>query len=363
MQTVKDFSRNKEILKSQFKCFSRVSYEAFNNSAFICEPSNLKPSVDIVSQTSNLENKISQNFLKPANFEQSKTNFISAAKNIKSNFNVNLSLQKISTLSEKHLKNSENVETDSKKFLSKKNCKSKNGTVLRRTPRLTTFVKSYSENIVNFKYEKELPGNKKSYRLSFCVLNVGGLRSKMKSEDFFDFFNDYDCIGLLEVKMDKNDLDSIKTEFGEFKIFCNIDYEYPIKPRGGIVLLIKKNLVPFVHVFPSEQNLALFFQIKAESLNSPKDLICGCTYIPPYTSLYNDKNSFENLEAEIIQLPGLEHSDLIIFGDLNAKTKTEKDFIDFDKYDIFSESDESFSITCPLNRAEIHMTWTCRVKN
>ena len=118
--------------------------------------------------------------------------------------------------------------------------------------------------------------------------------------------------------MDKNDLDSIKTEFGEFEIFCNIDYEYSIKPRGGIVLLIKKNLVPFVHVFPSEQNLAQFFQIKAESLNSPKDLICGCTYIPPYTSLYNDKNSFENLEAEIIQLPGLEHSDLTIFGDLNA---------------------------------------------
>ena len=223
-------------------------------------------------------------------------------------------------------------------------------TVLRRTPRVTTFVKSYSENIVNFNSQKEPPVKKKCNRLSFCVLNVGGLRSKMKSEDFFDFLNDYDIIGLLEVKMDKNDLDSIKNEFGSFEIFCNIDKEYSTKPRGGIILLIKKNLVPFVHIFPSEQNLALFFQIKAEFLNSPKDLICGCTYIPPFTSLYNDKKSFENLEAEIIQLPGLDLSDLIIFGDLNAKTKTEKDFIDFDKYDFFSESEEIFSKSCSLNR-------------
>ena len=84
------------------------------------------------------------------------------------------------------------MESDSKKFLSKKNCKSKNETVLRRTTRLTTFFKSYSENIVNFNYEKEFPARNKRNRLSFCVLNVGGLRSKMKSEDFFDFLNDYD---------------------------------------------------------------------------------------------------------------------------------------------------------------------------
>ena len=58
------------------------------------------------------------------------------------------------------------------------------------------------------------------------------------------------------------------------------------------------------------------------------------------------------MEAEIIELPGLEHSDLIIFGDFNAKTKTEKDFIIFDKYDIFSESEESSAKACPSNRAD-----------
>ena len=338
-------------MKPALKYSSDVSCDDFNSFPSKSDLIDFKTNSDVVSQTLNVDHRISQNFLKPENPKQSKTSSNFEAEKVNPSFNVNFSLQNINVLGEKYLKNSEDDKTAPLKFLSKKDCKLKSGTILRRTPRLTTFVKSYSDNIVNFTSEKKLPGKKKCNSLSFCVLNVGGLRSKMKSEDFFDFVNDYDIIGLLEVKMDKNDLDSIKTEFINFDIFCNIDKEYSVKPRGGIVLLVKKNLVPFVHIFPSEQNLALFFQIKAEFINSSKDLICGCTYIPPYTSLYNDKNSFENLEAEIIELPGLAQSDLVILGDFNAKTKTEKDFIDFDKYDIFSESEEPFSKGCPLNRA------------
>ena len=200
-----------------------------------------QPKTSFNSQTLNVDQNIPQNCFKPKNPEQPKTKFNSEGEKINSNFNVNFSLQNINALGEKYLKNSEDHKTASKKFSSKKDCKLKSRTVLRRTPRLTTFVKSYSDNIVNFTSEKKLPDKKKCNSFSFCVLNVGGLRSKMKSEDFFDFLNDYDIIGLLEVKMDKNDLDSIKTEFINFEIFCNINRE-------------------LVHIFPSEQSLALFFQ-------------------------------------------------------------------------------------------------------
>ena len=215
-------------------------------------------------------------------------------------------------------------------------------------------MKSYAENYIKPK-TKNKPLDKTFSSLKFCALNVGGLRSKMKSEDLFEFIDDFDIIGLLEIKMDQVDADSIKTEFENFDIFCNIDKEYSAKPRGGIMILIRKNLVPLVHVLPTEQNLALFFQIKSDHLNSSKDLICGCTYIPPYTSLYNNKECFEKLEAEIIDLPGLEQSDLILFGDFNAKTKTEKDYIVFDKYDIFSEPEDSFLKFCPTERSNKDM--------
>ena len=183
------------------------------------------------------------------------------------------------------------------------------------------------------------------------MVNVGGLRSKLKSEDFFDFINEYDIVSLTEIKMDTIDVDSIKPQFENFDIFCNIEKDYSVKPRGGIMVLFKKKLLPYIHIFPSEQNLALFFQIKAEVLASSKDLICGCTYIPPCTSLYYDKNCFEILEAELIELKGLEQSDLIIFGDINAKTNTEKDYITFDKHDKFAEPDDVCSKICTPTRA------------
>lgn len=71
----------------------------------------------------------------------------------------------------------------------------------------------------------------------------------------------------------------------------------------------------------------------------------------PHTSFYYDKDSFETLEKEIIELNGLEQSDIILFGDLNAKTNTKNDYISFNKYDIFSEPEGDFSMFFPLNRA------------
>ena len=90
--------------------------------------------------------------------------------------------------------------------------------VLRRTPRLTTVVKSYAENYIKPK-SKNKPLDKTFSSLKFCALNVGGLRSKLKSEDLFEFIDDFDIIGLLEIKMDQVDADSIKTEFENFDIF------------------------------------------------------------------------------------------------------------------------------------------------
>ena len=46
--------------------------------------------------------------------------------------------------------------------------------------------------------------------LKFCVLNTGGLRSKLKSEDFFETINEFDIICLLEIKRIKMILTVLK---------------------------------------------------------------------------------------------------------------------------------------------------------
>ena len=47
--------------------------------------------------------------------------------------------------------------------------------------------------------------------LKFCVLNTGGLRSKLKSEDFFETINEFDIICLLEIKRIKMILTEVES--------------------------------------------------------------------------------------------------------------------------------------------------------
>ena len=108
-----------------------------------------------MSSNLNSNCKFSYNSFEPNSHRQLNINTFSETEKTNPNFNVERSLQNINTLGEKYLKDSANIVTISKKVLFKKDCKLKSGTVLRRTPRLTTAVKSYSENKVNFYSEKK----------------------------------------------------------------------------------------------------------------------------------------------------------------------------------------------------------------
>ena len=46
--------------------------------------------------------------------------------------------------------------------------------------------------------------------LKFFILNVGGLRSKLKFQDFLEEINQYDIVCLSEIKMDRIDIDAVK---------------------------------------------------------------------------------------------------------------------------------------------------------
>ena len=117
--------------------------------------------------------------------------------------------------------------------------------------------------------------------------------------------------------------------------------EYSVKPRGGIMLLVRNSLLPFVKIYPHKQNIVLFFKISSTILKVKEDLICGCIYIPPRSSFYNDDENFSILEREINDLKNLAVSNLILFGDFNAKTNIENDFILLDKYGEFYNLEEA----------------------
>ena len=77
----------------------------------------------------------------------------------------------------------------------------------------------------------------------------------------------------------------------------------------------------FIECYPANSEIALFFKIKSSLLNSEKDLLCTCVYIPPSSSLYAIPDCFEKLENDIIDTKDNNDCDILVFGDCNATTK------------------------------------------
>ena len=82
------------------------------------------------------------------------------------------------------------------------------------------------------------------------MLNVGGLKSKLISEDFEEEINSFDVVCLLEIKMDKNDISVFEKEFDQFEIFTNVEEDYQVNPRGGIMILVKNYICENFKLIP-----------------------------------------------------------------------------------------------------------------
>ena len=102
-------------------------------------------------------------------------------------------------------------------------------------------------------------------KLKFFSLNVGGLKSKMISEDFEEQLNVFDIVCLLEIKMDLNDIAVFEKEMEQFKVFSNVEEEYQVNPRGGIMILVKNYICEnfkLIKLFFENRDIIFNFQKK-----------------------------------------------------------------------------------------------------
>ena len=79
----------------------------------------------------------------------------------------------------------------------------------------------------------------------------------MISEDFEEKLNSFDIVCLLEIKMDLNDISVFEKEMEQFKVFSNVEEEYQVNPRGGIMILVKNYICEHIRIIPKTNNLAL----------------------------------------------------------------------------------------------------------
>ena len=70
--------------------------------------------------------------------------------------------------------------------------------------------------------------------------------------------------------MDKNDLESVKHLFDNFDLFSNINENYLLNPRAGIVILSKKHITQFLSFTELNNDITIPFKIKKDILKSEK---------------------------------------------------------------------------------------------
>ena len=162
--------------------------------------------------------------------------------------------------------------------------------------------------------------------LKFDTLNVGGLKSKIKFEDFQEEINSFDIVCLLEIKMDKNDDSVFEKEFEQFKVFTNVDEEYQNSPRGGIMILVKNFFLENIKLIPKTNNLALSIEINSKILNLTENVVVSAIYIPPVGSLYSGEEDFDILDTMINEMQST-YKNIILLGDFNVMTHERLDYL------------------------------------
>ena len=177
-------------------------------------------------------------------------------------------------------------------------------------------------------------------KLKIFSLNVGGLKSKLISDELEKEMLNFDIVCLSEVKMDLCDVGVLKTDFEQFTIFSNIKDEYNFKPRGGIVIFLKNYLADSIKML-STNKLAVSIEINSQILETEKNVVLSAIYIPPAGTAYSSEEDFDLIENMLHDWQVL-NKNIILTGDFNAKTKNECDYLTLNMHDAFENLEGIF---------------------
>ena len=146
--------------------------------------------------------------------------------------------------------------------------------------------------------------------------------------EFIDLIKKYDIIGIQESKTDDLDLINIP----EYVVYFNNREKISRRKSGGIALLIKSELQPYVKVERNHfSKLVLWFSISHKLMSTESDVYCGVVYIPPVGSRYANEDPFSELYAEMNRYCA-DSSSIILMGDFNSRTGVQEDIFCSDEF-------------------------------
>ncbi|MES9881062.1 MAG: reverse transcriptase domain-containing protein [Sedimenticola sp.] len=165
-----------------------------------------------------------------------------------------------------------------------------------------------------------------SAQLTFLSLNVCGLKSKLLLPEFHDYIQDYDIIGFQETKTDLID----EITLPNFNLYFKHRRKISRRKSGGIAFAYKKELRPHISPIETTSKLVQWFSI-SDKLIKQSNVLCGVVYIPPESSVYASDDPYQEIEQELHSFSD-KYSQVLLFGDLNSRTKTLCDYIHVDNY-------------------------------
>lgn len=134
-------------------------------------------------------------------------------------------------------------------------------------------------------------------------------------------------IGLQETKLD--DADSICVK--GYQVHDNNRKSLTRHRSGGISILIKNDLAPYVKVLKNNSKLVSWFIISSKVTANKEDLFCGVVYIPPYHSKYAIPDPYLELQNELDRYC-LQSKNIILLGDFNSRTAEQADYTIYDEF-------------------------------
>ena len=169
--------------------------------------------------------------------------------------------------------------------------------------------------------------------LKICSWHIQGIHSrelghKLDDTEVKNILTKYDIICLVETHC------SVETSI-ELKGYTSITVCRPLyrmakKSSGGIAVLFRNELVKGVSVIKSKSLPfdMVWLKLCHRFFNRHKDVYIGITYMSPENSSYvtrQDVDLYNMVENEVVKYAS--KGDIMLLGDLNARTANENDFI------------------------------------
>lgn len=181
--------------------------------------------------------------------------------------------------------------------------------------------------------------------------NIQGMRSKHEdkatNELFLDTVKDFDIVGLLESHTVEGQDDDINIENFESHCFHRPKHIKATHGSGGIILLIKTGLRKGIQILPTNNKDYIWLILDKAYFGLNQTLHICIAYIPPADSTYSkrtDENILDHIESDIHKYKN--KGEIILMGDLNARTGDNLDYIENDS-DKHIPTDNDYKIDEP----------------